>query len=164
MLELGAGTGANFAHFPPGLSVISTEPDEHMLARAQKKLTETNLANAEIQQADAQSLPFEDESFDTVIGTLVFCTIPNPVKALAEAKRVLKPGGKLLLMEHIRGPDSVRGAIEDIVAPAWKLMAGGCHINRNTIDLVNRAGFRINSMRSHFMGLQIVEIFASKPA
>ncbi len=135
-----------------------------MFERARKKLGKLNPVDISLKRADAQELPFADESFDTVTGTLVFCTIPDPAKALDEAMRVLKPGGKLLLVEHIRGPDAVRGVTEDIIAPVWKLMAGGCHVNRNTIDLVRKAGFNISSGKSHFLGLQIVEIVAFKPA
>ena len=164
MLELGAGAGANFAHYPAGLRVIATEPDEYMFARALKRLSKVSTLDVTLMLADAQALPFTNESFDTVVGTLVFCTIPDPMKALAEAMRVLKPGGKLLLMEHIRGPDSIRGITEDIIAPVWKLMAGGCHINRNTTEMIGKVGFQIRDIRSHFMGLQIVEIVASKPA
>ncbi len=164
MLELGAGAGANFACYPAGVTVIATEPDEYMLARARKRLSKLPSVDVALKRADAQELPFADASFDTVIGTLVFCTIPDPMKALDEAKRVLKPGGKLLLMEHIRGPDSVRGVTEDIIAPVWKLMAGGCHVNRNTVDLVRKSGFNISSVKSHFVGLEIVEIVAFKSA
>lgn len=164
MLELGAGAGANFARYPAGVSVIATEPDEYMFARARKRPAKLGSVDISLKRADAQELPFADESFDTVTATLVFCTIPDPTKALDEAMRVLKPGGKLLLVEHIRGPDPVRGVTEDIIAPVWKLMAGGCHVNRNTIDMVRKAGFNISSVKSHFVGLEIVEISAFKPA
>ncbi|MBI4312335.1 MAG: class I SAM-dependent methyltransferase [Chloroflexi bacterium] len=163
MLELGAGTGANFPYYPGGVAqVVATEPDRHMRARAVKKA----LAAARpllVQDADAQRLPFPDAAFDTVVGTLVFCTIPDPARALQEAQRVLKPGGQLLLLEHVRGPDPVRGAIQDALTPLWKRLAGGCHPNRDTLAAVKKAGFSVDTVHRHAGPLTFLSIVARRP-
>ena len=104
-IDIGAGTGANLGLFPEGLEqVVMAEPDPHMLKRLRPKIAASG-AEAELVEAGAESLPFPDGSFDTAVFTLVLCTVPDPAAALAEAARILKPGGKLLFVEHVRSED-----------------------------------------------------------
>ena len=101
VLEIGAGTGANFAYYPDGLEVIATEPDPYMMRKAEAKAEESK-AQIELKQASAAKLPFEDASFDTVVGTLVMCSVDDQAEALAEVRRVLKPTGEYRFFEHVR--------------------------------------------------------------
>ena len=100
ILEIGAGTGLNFPHYRDGAEVIATEPDPYMRQRAQRRLMEAG-KHIELRKASAEELPFESDSFDTVVGTLVMCSVPHPQRALAEIRRVLKPGGEYRFYEHV---------------------------------------------------------------
>ena len=101
VLEIGAGTGLNFPHYRDDVEVIATEPDPYMRQRAQRRLAESG-KNIELREASAEELPFDSDSFDTVVGTLVMCSIPHPQRALAEIRRVLKAGGEYRFYEHVR--------------------------------------------------------------
>ena len=103
-IDIGAGTGANLGLFPLEAEVVMVEPDPHMTKRLRQKLAESG-SKVELVEAGAEELPFEDSSFDTAVFTLVLCTVPDPRAALAEAARVLKPGGRLLFLEHVRAED-----------------------------------------------------------
>src|SRR5512135_749004 len=104
-IDIGAGTGVNVGLFPENLTeLVLVEPDEHMLKRLRPKVTESG-REAEVIQAPADRLPFPDDTFDTAVFTLVLCTVPDQAAALAEAARVLRPGGKLLFVEHVRSED-----------------------------------------------------------
>jgi ubiquinone/menaquinone biosynthesis C-methylase UbiE len=146
VLEIGCGTGASFAHYPPEAQVVATEPDAEMLKRAEKHLKERGLTNIELRRVAAQDLPFEDGSFDTVVSCLVFCHVSEdaPV-ALAGIKRLLKLGGSFRFMEHVRNDGSRFGAkFQDFVNPLWKRMLGaGCNCNRRTQQAIEDAGFEI---------------------
>lgn len=132
VLDLGAGTGAMFPYFArqPSLDLHAIEPDPHMRVRARKRATELNL-DVHLVDASAESLPYGDDSFDTVVASLVFCTIPDRERALSEVARVLRPGGEFRFLEHVRG-DGAAGRVHDLLAPAWHAVAGGCHLNRDT--------------------------------
>lgn len=160
VLELGAGTGANLPLYPDGAHVVATEPDARMARRARSPAGKAT-APMELALADAQALPFADASFDTVVGTLVFCTIPEPLLALGEVQRVLRPGGRLLLLEHVRW-ESGFGRLQDAVAPLWTRFAGGCHPNRRTLELVRLAGFTVEGVRAYHTPMTVLEVRASK--
>jgi ubiquinone/menaquinone biosynthesis C-methylase UbiE len=163
VLELGCGTGANFKLYtPPVAEVVATEPDRHMRARALTRAPQATLP-VQIQDADAQALPFGDTSFDTVVGTLVFCTIPDPALALSEARRVLKPGCQILLLEHVRGPGRLKGAFQDAITPVWKRVAGDCHPNRDTLAYVEAAGFDVQEVYRHRGPMTFLSIIARRP-
>ncbi|MGE7274838.1 class I SAM-dependent methyltransferase [Brevibacillus panacihumi] len=112
VLEIGAGTGLNFPYYQHVDKVVAIEPNQTMRERAQQRLAFSNFP-IELLEGDAQQLPYPDNTFDTIVGTLVFCTIPNPDIALREMKRVCKPDGKLLLFEHVRLSHTVFGRIQD---------------------------------------------------
>lgn len=163
VLELGVGTGRNLPLYPPGAeSITGIDPDEIMLRRARERAAQARLP-VELRQADAEALPFADESFDAVAATLVFCTIPNPARALAEALRVLKEGGELRLLEHVRMQRPHIARLQEKATPAWKRLADGCHLDRDTLSLVNASGFQDVRAASHLDGL-VLSISARKPA
>ena len=149
-LEIGAGTGLNFNHYPQHLDIIATDVDEAMLAPARKRGSKSHI---KIEIADAQELPYKDEEFDTVVATLVFCSIPDPGKALQEVYRVLKPGGTFLLLEHVRKNTPVTGKVLDGLTPLWKHIAGGCHLNRDPEKMIQTLGFKTESRKVIWKGL-----------
>ena len=108
-----------------------------------------------LQQASAEALPFAAESFDSVVATLAFCTIGDPARALTEVRRVLKSGGAFRLVEHVRVHNRPIAAVQDLLTPMWQQVAGGCHLNRDTLAAVEQAGFRVRGMRQLFGGLVI---------
>ena len=132
-IDIGAGTGANIGLFPDGLErIVLAEPDPHMAKRLRRKLAESG-SSAELVEAPAEKLPFEDASFETAVFTLVLCTVPDPAVALAEATRVLRPGGKLLFVEHVRAEDGSLARWQDRLEGPWKMFADGCRCNRDTL-------------------------------
>lgn len=148
VLEIGAGNGLNFAFYDPGRveRVEATEPDSAMLgfarARAAKARVLVNLT-----QAPVENLPFADESFDSAVVTLVFCSVGDPGRGLSEVRRVLKPEGSLLMVEHVRAHGAIAANMQNIITPITKLVAGNCHWNRNTEKTVIEAGFRVEQRR-----------------
>lgn len=131
-LEIGAGTGANLGLHPEAVTeLVLAEPDPHMTKRLRRHVAEQG-ADAEIVEAPAERLPFEDSSFDTAVFTLVLCTVPDPRAALAEAARVLKPGGKLLFLEHVRSRDPGLARWQDRFHGPWRFVNDGCNCNRDT--------------------------------
>lgn len=148
-LELGAGTGANIAYYPAGVSkLVLTEPDPHMARRLRDRVAaEPPPFPAEVIEAGAEELPLEDASVDTVISTLVFCTVGDPGRAAAEVARVTAPGGRLLLFEHVRDPGEGRRARwQDRLERPWGWFAGACHPNRDTAATLRAAGFDVTGV------------------
>jgi ubiquinone/menaquinone biosynthesis C-methylase UbiE len=159
-LELGVGTGLNLPYYRAVKAVAAIDPDGASLRRAWSRRdghgeSITKVTSVTLYQARAEELPFADESFDAVVGTLTFCTIGDPARALAEARRVLKPGGALRLAEHVRVENRWVASAQDLVTPLWKEIAGGCHLNRDTRAAVVRAGFRVCAAHRHIGGLFI---------
>ena len=149
-LELGAGTGHNLPHYTPSVTeLVLTEPDRFMAVRLRKHLAAEPPAPAtvEVVDAPAEQLPFEDGSFDTVVATLVFCTVEDPERAAAELRRVLRADGVLLYLEHVRSPDSERlRRWQDRLERPWGWFGAGCHPNRPTDALLPAAGFEVTRM------------------
>lgn len=148
VLEIGAGDGVNLVYYHPDAQVIATEPDAESL----ELITEYE-DNVILAQVDAETLPFPDATFDAVVGTLVFCTIPDAARALHEVRRVLKPNGSLRLVEHVRAKNPVGSALMHLVNPVWHCMTGGCNLNRDTLGAVRAAGFQILQVNRQKMGL-----------
>jgi ubiquinone/menaquinone biosynthesis C-methylase UbiE len=150
-LEIGAGTGSNLALYPDAVTeLVLTEPDEHMRAQLEGKLARTG-RDAEVVGAGAERLPFQDESFDTVVATLVLCTIPDARAALAEMSRVLKPDGKLLFLEHVRSEDAGTARWQDRLERPWGWIGRGCHPNRDTVALINESALEIGELQRDTM-------------
>jgi ubiquinone/menaquinone biosynthesis C-methylase UbiE len=146
VLEVGAGTGANFPYYDDDAEeIVATEPDPYMLKRARRK-AEGVARSIELRQASAEELPFEDNSFDTVVSTLVMCTVPGPLRALSEVRRVLKPSGELRMFEHVRYENAFGAFWQDLVTPPWRWFVAGCHPNRDTASLVREAGFEFQRL------------------
>ena len=143
VLEIGGGTGANLPHYREAGRVVVAEPDPFMRRRLRPKLDRTRVP-AELSEAGAEALPFEDASFDAVVSTLVLCTVGDQRAALAEVRRVLRPDGRLLFVEHVRG-EGLAARFQDGVEPLWTRMFGGCHPNRDTVRSIEEAGFEIES-------------------
>ncbi len=142
VLEIGAGTGENFAHYRSARSVMAIEPDPHMRRRAERKLGDTTVP-IELRDAGAESLPFEDRSFDTVVATWVLCTIPEVERAISEMRRVLAPGGTLVFAEHVRSRYPVARGMQRALNPAWRFVAGGCNLHRDAVGLLADAGLDV---------------------
>lgn len=145
VLEVGAGGGENLPFYDLGDRVqrlTLTEPDPHMLRRADRSIWRMGMP-VEVVPAAAEALPFSSETFDTVVGTLVFCSVEDQAVALAEVRRVLKPGGTFLFMEHVRSAHPVWSRLQDIVTPVNRLLGAGCRPNRDTIGAIDRAGFEV---------------------
>jgi ubiquinone/menaquinone biosynthesis C-methylase UbiE len=147
VIEIGAGTGLNFRHYPPDrvTEVVATEPDPHMLKRATSAATAAAV-RVKLHRLAAEALPFGDGEFDTAVSTLVLCSVRDPAAALAEVRRVLKPGAALLFFEHVRSTDPKHARWQDRLERPWGWVAGGCHPNRDTVANLERAGFRIESL------------------
>jgi SAM-dependent methyltransferase len=145
VLEVGVGTGLNFGLYRGIDSLTGVEPDPYMLERARPRAAELPFP-AEIHEAGAEKMPFADGSFDTAVITFTLCTIPDPAAGLAEVRRVLKPGGRVLFVEHTRSIQSVVGGVQDLLTPLWNVIGGGCHLNRRAVDLVRDAGFAVRDV------------------
>ena len=140
VLEVGAGTGLNVALYPDEVvELVFVEPDEGMAGRLRRRVAESG-RTATVVSATAESLPFPDHSFDTVVATLVLCSVENVDRSLAELRRVLKPGGRLLFAEHVRSDDPKLGRWQDrLDRPWWGLISMGCHCNRRTLEAIKAA-------------------------
>lgn len=147
-LELGAGTGLNLAHYPPQVTeLVLAEPDPHMAERLRARVPAAGSERRiEVISAPAEELPFDDGSFDTVVASLVLCTVEDPARALAEARRVLVAGGAFLFLEHVRSHRPGAARWQDRVERPWGWIAGGCHPNRATDEAIAAAGFWIEHL------------------
>jgi ubiquinone/menaquinone biosynthesis C-methylase UbiE len=147
VLEIGGGTGANLPFYGSGVTeLVVTEPEEPMARRLEQRLAEHQLP-AIVVRAPAEELPFEAETFDAVVSMLVLCTVVDQVQALAEARRVLKPGGRLVFLEHVRSDDPKRARWQDRLHGPWVRLAYGCHCNRETLEGIERAGFSVKDLQ-----------------
>ena len=145
VLEIGGGTGLNLSHYGGTIeSLVVTEPEPAMLKRLRAKARE-HAPSAEIVQAPAEDLPFEDDSFDTVVSTLVLCGVDDQATALREIRRVLRPGGKLLVLEHVRSDDPKVARLQDRLTPLNRLMVD-CELNRDTLASIEAAGFTVSQV------------------
>jgi ubiquinone/menaquinone biosynthesis C-methylase UbiE len=152
VLELGAGTGVNLEHYPPTLTrLVLTEPDPHMAKRLRKHLAESGREGVEVVEGGAEALPFPADEFDTVVATLVLCTVPDPEAALAEVARVLKPDGRMLFMEHVRSESDRKARWQDRLNPLQNFFFGGCNLNRATGDAIGASPLVIETLRQDSM-------------
>jgi len=138
-LDIGCGTGRNLSLVGAGTRVIGLDPAREPLLAARRRAPRVPLV-----QGDAQALPFRDGTFDTVISGLVFCSVPDPARGLAEVRRVLRPGGALRMLEHVRATGGLKARVQDRWQPLWTRLTGGCHWNRDTERTVETSGFAID--------------------
>lgn len=150
VLEAGVGTGMNMPFYRPEWSITAIDLTPGMLERARRR-AQTLGVRVDLRVGDAQALEFPDAAFDTAVATCVFCSVPDPVLGLRELLRVLKPGGQLLLLEHMRSADRAIGALMDLANPVVVRMMGA-NINRRTVDNVRQAGFVIESVENLAFG------------
>ena len=149
VLEIGGGTGANLPFYGSGIEeLVLTEPEEPMARRLERKLAASGV-NARVVRAPAEALPFEDGAFDVVVSTLVLCTVSDQPKSLAEIHRVLKPGGRLLFLEHVRSDDAKLARWQDRFCGLNRAFAHGCNCNRNTLTGIGGAGFDVEDVEHH---------------
>lgn len=155
VLDIGTGTGANLSLFPAAVEeLVLAEPDAHMQSVLRRKVDETGGARAiELVQAPAESLPFEDDSFDCVSCTMVMCTMPDPRAGLAEVARVLKPGGRLLFLEHVRSEQPGVARTQDRLERPWRFIADGCHCNRDSLATIAASPLTLQDVRRGQMPL-----------
>lgn len=148
VLEIGAGTGLNVRHYPQVDALVLTEPDPQMARRLRSRVVGHPLSPT-VLEAPAEDLPFVDGSFDTVVSTMVLCTVSEPRHALDEIRRVLRPGGRFLLIEHIRSDQPRLARWQDRLHSVWRPFALGCHCNRDTVALLSSAGWTVDALQ-HF--------------
>jgi SAM-dependent methyltransferase len=142
VLEIGAGTGRNLPLYRNATRVVALEPGPGMRARANQAAQAAQVA-VEIVDGTAEHLPFPDAAFDTVVASLVLCTVPDLAQTLAEARRVLRPGGTLRFYQHVRADDPRLARWQDRLERPWGWLAGGCHPNRDVVAAITAAGFRV---------------------
>jgi len=148
VLEIGAGTGANLAYYGPGVGTLTlTEPEKPMLRRLEKRTQQATSSSAPIVlRAPAEDLPFQDDTFDTVVSTLALCTVDDQPRALREIRRVLRPGGRLLFIEHVRSDDAKAARLQDRMHGINHFMGSGCNCNRPTLDTIRSTGFTVTDL------------------
>ena len=161
VLEVGAGTGSQLRWYPAGAVVTALEPDPGMAARARRAAARA-AASVTVVEGVAEHLPFAAASFDAAVASFCFCTVADPAAALGELRRVLIPGGRLLMLEHVHLPWQPGRRLQSWAAPAWAAVAGGCRLDRDTGGFVREAGFSVLRERSHVLGW-IVELEARSP-
>jgi ubiquinone/menaquinone biosynthesis C-methylase UbiE len=158
VLEIAAGTARNLPHYPPDVTITGIELSPEMAELGRRRGAELG-RQIDLQVGDAERLEFDDESFDTVVCTFGLCTIPDDVAAIREVKRVLRPGGKLLLAEHVRSPNPLVRAIERVVDPIAQRL-GGDHLLREPLDHLHEQGFEIEDVERRKAGF--VELIAAR--
>ncbi len=151
VLDVGSGTAMNFGYYPSGADVVGIEPDPYMLKRARARADPLR-RGIKLLAEGAERLPFPDASFDVAVATLVLCTIPDLDGALRELRRVLRPGGQLRFLEHVRAGTAGWARFQDFMTPLWRRIGAGCHPNRDTTAAIERAGFRIEELDRYAFG------------
>ena len=151
ILEVGVGTGRNLPYHPNGSRMIAVDLSPRMLRRAAGRARQLG-SDVDLLLADAQRLPFRDEAFDAGVATFVFCSVPEPVAGLQELNRVIRGGGRVHLLEHVRAANPLIGRLMDLLNPLWVRLTGS-NINRDTVSNVARAALEIDSVESRSLGL-----------
>jgi ubiquinone/menaquinone biosynthesis C-methylase UbiE len=160
VLEIAVGTGRNLAHYPPGTQLTGIELSPEMLAIARRRATNLGI-DADLREGDAQALDFGDDSFDTVVITLALCTIPDDRGAVREVRRVLRPGGRLVLLEHVRSPAAPVRAVQRLLDPL-SVRFEADHLLRDPLDYLAADGFEIEAVQRLKWGI-VERVTAHKP-
>ncbi len=152
ILEIGLGAGHNIPHYDHERvnRVIGIDPCETSWKLAQERVTAVPF-DVEFLAGSAEDIPLDDDSVDSVLLTFALCTIPDPLAALSEAKRVMRPGGELVFCEHAQAPDESVQRWQARINPLWKRLAGGCNLNRDIVGLIRTAGFDINELEQMYL-------------
>ena len=151
VLEIGIGSGLNLPFYSPAVSeVLGLEPSARLIAMAQRAADES-AQRVRLVEGSAEAIPLDAQSVDSVVTTWTLCSIPNAGAALAEMRRVLRPGGRLLFVEHGRAPDASVCAWQNRLTPLWRRLAGGCHLNRPIRAMIEDAGFAIDHLQAGYM-------------
>jgi ubiquinone/menaquinone biosynthesis C-methylase UbiE len=151
VLEIGIGSGLNLPFYSRNVArVIGLEPSPRLLAMA-RRVERTDNGSVEFIEGSAEAIPLQDASVDTVVTTWTLCSIPDALRALRDMRRVLRPGGRLLFVEHGRAPDPNVIWWQDRLTPAWKRLGGGCHLNRAIETLIEGAGFQFDRLETGYM-------------
>lgn len=151
VLEIGIGSGLNAPLYTDRVSeVIGLDPNETLNRMARERVAKARVP-IRVLNGSAEDMPLDDSSFDTVVMTWTLCSIPNPVRALREMRRVLRPGGQLLFIEHGAAPDPGVARWQDRLTPAWKRVAGGCHLNRPMDRLIREGGFTLTDLETGYL-------------
>ncbi len=154
ILEVGVGTGKNFAFYPPGSEIVAIDFSERMIKRARKRAVRQDVA-VTLHQMDVQNMSFPDASFDTVVATFVFCSVPDPAQGLREVVRICKPGGKVILLEHMISANRILAVLMNLLNPIVVRIAGA-NINRRTVQNVRNSGLvveRVTDLRPRIVKL-----------
>jgi ubiquinone/menaquinone biosynthesis C-methylase UbiE len=151
VLEVGVGTGKNFPYYPSGVRITAIDFSRRMLGRARLKVQNEHLP-VELLLMDVERLALQENSFDAVVASFVFCSTPHPVQGLKELLRVCKPGGKILLLEHVRSANPFLGKLMDLLNPVI-VRIFGANINRNTVTNVERSGLRLEKVTDLWGGI-----------
>lgn len=152
VLEIGIGSGLNLAFYPTHVSeIVGLEPSPRLMAMAKRAAAERARVPTSFIEGSAEDIPLDARSIDTVVTTWTLCSIPEAVGALREMRRVLKPGGRLLFVEHGRAPEQSVRKWQDRLTPAWKRIGGGCHLNRPIQSLIETAGFSMMRIETGYM-------------
>jgi SAM-dependent methyltransferase len=152
-VEIGSGTGLNLVHYPDDLDgLVLAEPDPSMRARLEHTVRR-NARGAQVVDAGAEQLPFGDGTIDTVVSTLVLCTVHAPDLAFREIERVLRPGGQLLFIEHVRSDSPLLARWQDRLATPWQRLAAGCRCDRPTLELMHAHGFQLDARQAIWRGM-----------
>ncbi len=151
LLEVGVGTGKNFPYYPPATEITAVDFSDKMLKRAQDKASKQKM-KVHLQQMDIQNLRFEDNTFDTVVASFVFCTVPNPVRGLMEVERVCKAEGKVVLLEHTLSASRIPGCLMNLANPLTVRIMGD-NINRRTVENVTKSGLVVEQVTDLAAGI-----------
>jgi ubiquinone/menaquinone biosynthesis C-methylase UbiE len=162
VLEIGSGTGAQLRWYAPGAEVTALEPDEGMRARLSARAKRAKVP-VTVAGGRAEDLPFASRSFDTAVSAFALCTVSDPAAALAELRRVLVPGGTLLLLEHVHLTWEPGRALQSAAAPAWASLAGGCRLDRDTLATAQEVGFTLVRTQAHVAGWIVESVLAAPP-
>jgi len=151
VLEVGVGSGVNLPLYGPAVThVFGLDPSPELLRLASKRATEA-VVPVSLLRGSVEQVPFADAVFDAIVMTWTLCSIPNPIAALTEMRRVLKPGAQLLFVEHGLSPEIRTARWQHRLTPYWRRISGGCHLDRKTDDLIRAAGFQIDAIETGYM-------------